>query len=290
MISVVICARSPALSIDFEHHIRDTIGVPYELIFVDNSANKYSIFEAYNLGVQQSKFAYICFMHDDIYYHTRDWGKRVTAHFGDEKTGAIGIAGTPYMPMMPGAWWDGGMVNIHIIPWNAVNNQPTLMAYPGAAGNKKRVAVVDGVWFCIKRDLFDQLKFDEITYKGFHYYDMDISLQVHRAGYHIYSVFDILIAHFSKGDMNKNWCDNALIFKNKWENILPVIVGHVPYSTQCEAELKTLTEFILIRHQNGVPTKLIYRLAFKHLLKLSWRHFYYKYPLRLSKYLFKSII
>ncbi len=190
---------------------------------------------------------------------------------------------------MPGAWWDGGMVNINIIPWNAINSQPTLMAYPPTTANKNPVAVIDGVWFCIKRDVFDQIKFDEATYKGFHYYDVDISLQIQQLGYHVYSVFDIIIEHFSKGDMNKNWCDNALIFKNKWQSVLPVSVGNIPYKLKCEAELKTLNEFVLVMHRNGVQPKIIYKLAFNHLVKFRKGFFYYKVPLQISKYLIKRI-
>jgi len=287
LISIVICARGSNLSDELSNNIKDTIGVPYEVIIIDNSANKYTIFEAYNIGVEQSKFPYLCFMHDDIYYHTNNWGKLVEAHFSDEKTGAIGIAGTPYVPLMPGAWWDGEMVNVNIIPWNATNGQFTLTAYPPVKTNKNRVVVIDGVWFCIKKAVFDQVKFDEEHYKGFHYYDVDISLQAHQAGYHVYSIFDILIEHFSKGDMNKNWCNNALVFKNKWQAILPVAVGNIPYKLKCEAELKTLNQFTYIMRKNGVSPRHIYQLAFNNLVKFHKGYFYYKIPLQLGNYIFK---
>jgi hypothetical protein len=32
-----------------------TIGCEYELIIIDNSENKYSIYEAYNLGIERYK-------------------------------------------------------------------------------------------------------------------------------------------------------------------------------------------------------------------------------------------
>jgi hypothetical protein len=49
------------------------IGCEYESIIIDNSENRYSIFEAYNLGIDKSKYEYLCLMHDDILIYTIEW-------------------------------------------------------------------------------------------------------------------------------------------------------------------------------------------------------------------------
>jgi glycosyltransferase involved in cell wall biosynthesis len=67
MISLIICSRTPALSQKLANNIAETIGVPYEIVLLDNSANTYGICQAYNIGVQQSKYDVLCFMHDDIF-------------------------------------------------------------------------------------------------------------------------------------------------------------------------------------------------------------------------------
>jgi hypothetical protein len=51
MISIVICARANDINEALKENIQNTIGVPYELIVIDNGKNEYSIFSAYNKGV-----------------------------------------------------------------------------------------------------------------------------------------------------------------------------------------------------------------------------------------------
>lgn len=71
-----------------------TVGYTYELIVIDNSEYKYSIFEAYNLGIERSSGEYLCFIHDDILFHSQDWGKAVEGIFNDDvKIGLIGNFG-----------------------------------------------------------------------------------------------------------------------------------------------------------------------------------------------------
>jgi GT2 family glycosyltransferase len=289
LISIIICSRTNNINEDLKTNIDKTIGVPFEIIIIDNSANYYNIFSAYSEGVKKSIFPFLCFMHDDILYHTNNWGVLVDNHFSDDKTGAIGIAGTGYVATMPGAWWDGGMVNINIIPWNAINEQPDTLAHSSRKENRIKVAVLDGVWFCIRKSLFNSIKFDEMNYKGYHFYDVDISLQVHQTGYNVYSVFDILIQHYSKGDLNSNWLENALIFKNKWQKILPVAVDNTNYIQRCEAEINTLQKFVHISLKNKIPPKIVYKLAFNQLRKFYTGLFYYKTAIHLSKYLIRSI-
>lgn len=74
MLSLIICSRTPQISEELEKNIAETIGCEYELVVIDNSKNKYSIFRAYNEGVRLAKGDNLCFMHDDILYKTADWG------------------------------------------------------------------------------------------------------------------------------------------------------------------------------------------------------------------------
>ena len=66
MISIIICSRDKSISEELSTNISETINHDYELIVIDNSKNKYSIFEAYNSGIKKSKGLYWCFIHDDI--------------------------------------------------------------------------------------------------------------------------------------------------------------------------------------------------------------------------------
>ena len=70
MISIIICSRKPDISDVLKQNIKETIGTDYELIVIDNSHNKYSIFSAYNEGLTLASGDVLCYMHEDLFFHT----------------------------------------------------------------------------------------------------------------------------------------------------------------------------------------------------------------------------
>jgi len=107
MISIIICSRKSIIDVRLSENLNDTIGCEYELIIIDNSENKYSIFEAYNLGIQRSTGNYLCFIHDDILFHTLVWGNVIKSIFqSDLNIGLIGVAGAKLKTKMPSGYWN----------------------------------------------------------------------------------------------------------------------------------------------------------------------------------------
>lgn len=267
MISLVICARTPIINSVLAENIAQTIGTLYELIVIDNSNLQYSIFEAYNLGVSKCKGDIICFMHDDIFYHTKNWGNNVNSYFQDQNIGAIGIAGSPYVTKMPGTWWGGGLVNQQLVEIKGGENKLLTKTVNGQSTNKNEVVVLDGVWICVRKSLFDKIQFDDANFKGFHFYDIDICLQINKLGYKIYTVFDLLMEHHSKGNVNQNWIENVLILNQKWHKKLPVSCIKLSKKESYITELNTLKEFANILIANGSSPKKSYLFVLKHILK-----------------------
>ncbi|SHN24179.1 glycosyltransferase [Mucilaginibacter sp. OK098] len=286
MISVIICSRSTNQTL--VNNIEATIGVPYELILIDNSNNEYSICEAYNLGVKKSKYSLLCFMHDDIVYHTNNWGTAVINHFTSVQIGAIGIAGTPYYSYMPGAWWGSGIFYENILQSSQEDPKPVLKSNSNGLLTRQVVAF-DGVWFCIKKSLFELIKFDEVSFKGFHFYDTDICMQLHNLGVKMYCVNDVLVHHSSIGSMNNTWIENALIFQEKWRQKLPALCTNISFGQLCRFEYKILNEFIWICASNGWENRRIYKLALKYLLSFKKGYLFYKTPGYFIKFAFKMI-
>ncbi len=289
MISIIICSRSKTLNPEFKNNIEETIGIEHEFIVIDNSENRYNIFEAYNQGVAQSSYPYLCFMHDDITYHTNNWGSKISKHFEDERTGAIGIAGSPYAAQMPGSWWGGGLVSQYILPVENADDQPEIISTYRTAGNRNEVVMLDGVWLCIRKSLFGKIRFDDKSYSGFHFYDVDISLQIHQSGYKLYSIFDVLIRHYTIGRMDKSWCENAAVFNKKWLSKLPISCLQLTYFEKCEAELKTLKEYVYNLLYNNYPLRNAYKLGILKLLAFPYSYFYYKTAVLFLRYCFKYI-
>lgn len=220
MISCIICSRTPDISIKQRENIEKTIGISYEIVVIDNSHNAYSIFSAYNEGVKRAVGDVFCFMHDDIMFETQNWGSIIQNLLNTNRIGVVGVAGTYCMPNIP-CYWSSSRISTGRIKWEGV-----LYDQPYIYGNSSVIAL-DGVFLCVKADLFRKktILFDEENFKGFHFYDMDICMQIHNAGYDAIVTRDILMNHFHRATFNKNFYENQQIFYNKWKNYFPIIKG-----------------------------------------------------------------
>ncbi len=271
MISIIICSKTPTISIELKENIDNTIGLEYELICIDNSKNKYSIFSAYNEGVKRSRFEILCFMHDDLIFKTKDWGLSVMNRFSSSKLGAIGVAGSPYYAILPGAWWSGGYICQSIYGIQE-------FAYQSKNDNTLPVVVLDGMWFCVRKSLFSMIRFDDSTFDGFHYYDIDISIQIHQQGYDILSLYDIEIEHNSSGKLDKVWLKNAILLQNKWQKSLPLSIVNISYFKEVAIEYAVLEEYIHSMKENGANQFDIIKFSFKQLAKYRLKRFKLSFP------------
>ena len=243
MISIIICSRNEDITNELKLNIQTTIGVDYELIVIDNSKNKYSIFSAYNKGVKEAKYPFLCFMHEDILYHTNEWGKKAICHLTNPQVGIIGVAGGHFMPNSPAGWFSSDLSTINIIQSYYENGIKTTYhdkKFDYLERETIEVVAVDGVWFCMPKSLFTSISFDDKNFKGFHCYDLDICLQARSTGNKVLVVTDILLEHFSGGKTNNEWIENSIIIHNKWKQYLPQIAGiHLT-----SAEIKSREKFV----------------------------------------------
>src|SRR5215467_10902842 len=195
MISIIICSANSALLDTVKKNIADSIGVPFEVIAIDNSKNEFGICRAYNRGAAKAKFPVLCFMHEDIFIETKNWGNLVCKHLNYDNAGLIGVAGGDAKSMVPSSWsipMISNEINVYQHYKAGLQTSKLVMETSGdIVGTKKKVVALDGMWLCTKKEIFDQFKFDEITYGGFHGYDIDFSLQVNTK-YDVFVIFDIL--------------------------------------------------------------------------------------------------
>lgn len=225
MISIVVCSRHPKIDVFLEKNIKETIGdVQYEIVWIDNSCNQYSIFEAYNDGVSRSKGKYICFMHEDIVYWSQDWGRQVLSEFAsDENVGMLGLIGSHFLTSMSNTWVTNKRRGQVREGRGIGKDYGAKMCYMTDYNDTDRdVVAVDGLWMVIRKNLFDIISFDSLTYKGFHFYDMDICMQVLQSGYKIRIADKIDIEHKSSGNMDVQYYLNCIQFHKKWDAYLPI--------------------------------------------------------------------
>ena len=53
-------------------NISETVGCDHEIIVIDNSEKRFSIFSAYNEAIRRARGDILVFMHDDILYKTKN--------------------------------------------------------------------------------------------------------------------------------------------------------------------------------------------------------------------------
>jgi Glycosyltransferase like family len=227
MISIIICSVNPSSLNLLKLNIEETIGIAHEIIAIDNRDANDGLCKVYNRGGAIAIFPVLCFIHEDILFKTKNWGLSLLKHFNDNKVGLIGLAGGDTKGIVPSSWSTCfNPTEISVIQLCKTDTIPQDMFMPenNTKPSGKKVTTLDGVFLCTKKKIFDQFKFDEISLKGFHGYDIDYSLQV-LTKYDILVIFDILIYHFSEGKLDKEWLKSTLIITRKWKKTLPVSVN-----------------------------------------------------------------
>ena len=250
MISIIICSREQKSAATIQKNIDDTIGIDHEVIVIDNSRGQYSIFSAYNRGVEQSKYPYLCFVHEDVFFHTSNWGEKIVEQVKNPQTGIVGFAGGDLVSQVP-ASWSILSPSINIIQSTPGHKEKKYFHFPKDYDQDTRtVILLDGVFLGMRRNLFEKVKFDE-TLDGFHGYDFDISIQSSLAGYINYVMYNIELEHYSAGRKSRKYFENLIAIYKKWSEELPIL-GH----NVSDAERARLSEIEITRLQ-----KLIRKMA-----------------------------
>lgn len=255
MISIIICSRTQSINSDLFENIKDTIGSDYELIVIDNSKNTYSIFEAYNLGIEKSAGEYLCFMHDDILFHTKGWGDVIQHIFRENiKVGLIGVAGAKIKTRMPSGWWNcpNEYKEINIIQ-HTENNKIEKWKYGFKDGSISEVVAIDGVFMVMKKKINI---FFNTELKGFHNYDLNISFECKNKGHKIVVTNEILLEHFSNGNTDKSWYESVMNVHKFYFKNLPLIIEGINENHTKLLEIKNgfnfLNNYLTCGFQNGV--------------------------------------
>lgn len=222
IISIIVCSCSQERRSAFSINVQKTIGVPNEIIIIDNTNGEYSIFEAYNIGLSKAKGTIVCFAHEDIYFETNDWGKLLISHFEDVTIGLIGVIGNYYIPQFPIGFWSTRMSSNHIIDERDGKRYYYNNRLTDSTSSIEDAALVDGVFMCISKKVADSIHFDTTLFSGFHCYDSELCMLVHNLGLRVTIAFDILLVHLSGGTKNKQWVENTYKWYKKWKTRLPI--------------------------------------------------------------------
>lgn len=283
MISIIICSNNQDLFQKVARNISKTIGIVYEIIRIDNKDNKYSICQAYNIGIEKSSYNFLCFCHEDILIKTEGWGSKVISHLTDKEIGMIGLVGNNIQSSLPGPMWTQVSMNKvymnyyqrYYFDGNVGSDDSSIHNYTVEhrcynPGNElsHRVEVIDGFWFCVAKESLRDIKFDTLNFSGFHYYDIDISLQIGIFKKN-YVVFDIDVEHFSNGSLSFSWIQDSIKLVEKWKYSLPVFSNHYNYEELKRYDIAVFFNFCLICSQKNMSDLFIRNTIVKY-FKLNW--------------------
>lgn len=234
MLSIIISSYQPQYYDQLVKNINETIGdgILYEIIQIWNP-NVMSITKAYNLGAQKSQYNNLLFIHEDVLFHTQAWGEKLIAHLNKENVGIIGISGSSYVPTAPSSWTvskEYQQTNI----LERTKENPIPRHTHTMHNTMNQVYGVDGVFLALKKENYLTYNFNE-ELKGFHGYDLDISLRVSKTLQN-YTVDNILIEHFSTGKLDKIWFDTNIIIREK--------LGSSFHKKNSETERKVFLSFL----------------------------------------------
>jgi len=260
MLSIIICSQNRVLPETFLQNIDQTVGVEYEIVSIDNWDNQYSIFSAYNIGVSRSRYPYLCFVHDDVFFHTQNWGQNLIQHLSLPNAGVVGLAGGNFAGQIPGSW-SVYEKSINLIQSDRQKKRHERIILPLSFKKPRReVILLDGVFLAASKLLFDKICFDE-KLPGFHGYDIDISIQSAVAGYTNYVAYDFIVEHFSHGHKTKLYYENLILIFKKWEKSLPLKglslenVSKDSLLKMQELRLRRLVHKLIVK---GFPSTYIY--------------------------------
>lgn len=204
MLSIIISSYQFYYFNVLEKNIEETCGIKHEIIKITNP-NLMGICKAYNIGGVKAKYDNLLFLHEDVIFHTNNWGNKLVNYFKNQKYGVIGVAGSNYVPNVPSGWFVNSDVSkMHLIQSNR-KGRVKFFNKRNFGDNKQyeNVCSLDGVFMACRKKVFEDFKFNESLSK-YHAYDTDFSLRVASKYWNIVTG-DILIEHFSEGNADEIW-------------------------------------------------------------------------------------
>jgi GT2 family glycosyltransferase len=230
MISLIVCSRLDPSETIHRRNAEKTAAGEIEYLRIDNREPRTGICAVYNRAVAMAHGDIIAFMHEDAFFMEKGWDAVLAKKFSEPSIGLVGVAGTQYLFAEHPGWVAAGRPFIRgkVIHETSDARDFHLTVFSWDDRDSDVVAV-DGLFFAIRRNLFDRIAFDETTFDGFHFYDLDICMQV-RKTHRLIVTPDIIVKHRSGGSFNATWQKYGERFLQKYSTELPAscTAGEIP--------------------------------------------------------------
>ena len=244
----------------FQNYLRQSCGLKgIEIIEKVNNGEK-SLSQVYNEIIDESSHDILVLCHDDIYFDTNRWGKKLLRSFeSHSEFGILGVAGSTFMPQS-GQWWEDRSKMFGVVNHEHEGKKWQSKYSQNEENEIKQTVIVDGLIISLDKNKIKK-RFDE-TVEGFHFYDVEFTFQNHLEDVKVGVITNVRITHKSIGQTNQQWEDNREFFVKKYGGNLP---SKIPFDIN--KRLKVLLSCISFRNFTGSEL-YVFELA-KSLIKLN---------------------
>ena len=221
MISVITCCLNPTHHSIQELNIAKTIGTEHEYIVVDGSQDPPRYAAGYNGAAAGARGDILVFIDHDCYCMNVNWGAALEAKFAaDPALGVAGVAGTQYLFADKYSWTAAGRPFVKgRIVYHLQNDDFFATVFSAEKGDAEVVAC-DGCFMAIQGDLFAKFGFDETTFIGAHFFDIDFCLQA-RSAARVIVTSDVTVKRRTQPVFGAHWREAGEVFLRKNKHLLP---------------------------------------------------------------------
>jgi hypothetical protein len=221
MISVIVLSKHPEAQSIQERNIIKTVGMPHEYLLIDGTSGV-STAAAYNYAVEHAKGNHLVFIPDDVYFMKENWGALLERKFlNDNSIGCIGVAGTQYLFHDKPSLTAAGRPFIKGRVVHHLQNGDFFAAVFSNENGDFDVVACDGVFMAVRSSLMQACGFDDNTFDGHSFYDLDLCMQITQT-HRIIVTTDILVKRRSQPVFDSDWQCYGRRFLEKYSNYLPI--------------------------------------------------------------------
>ena len=247
-VSVLMCSAKPERAAISEAMYRTLLAqVPHEIIVIGDAR---SLAEGYNRALAQAQNDIVLFAHDDVGIASPDFAARLLR--GLARHDLVGVAGT--RKLSGGAWHFAGYPYLAgQVGMPGDNGSFVVTLYDATEQESRGMLALDGLLMATSRRTALGLGFDEITFDGWHLYDLDFSLRASIAGLDCATCNDILAVHGSQGSYDEQWLKYSQRFIDKHKDRVGAIASVffkpelVSLPLRSAEEWRLLTQYLMSR-------------------------------------------
>ena len=187
---------------------------PWELIHIKDAKG---MCEGYNRGILECSGEYLIFLHDDIEFVSNDIRPALAHSF--KNSDVFGVVGTRLALGLN--FTSAGLPNVVGLCVEKNSNGTYEIMVAGVDGILMHgIQMLDGVLIGCHKHVAKKLKWDEISFPGWHGYDVDFSYRAHLNGYRVAVCAYLPIYHYTQSSFWDNvFLDVEPVFDKKFPQL-----------------------------------------------------------------------